>query len=600
MFAIKGSRSRSVLEALDRSLAIIEFDPQGKILDANSNFCRAMGYDRAEILGRHHSIFVDPENADGAEYREFWDRLRRGEFETREFRRLGKGGREVWIQASYNPVKNARGRVVKVVKFATDITKDKIQGLEAEGKMAAFMRSQAVIEFEVDGRIITANENFLNVMGYSLDEIRGRHHRMFVDPSHASSREYEELWRALAAGEFVAAEFKRLGKGGREVWIQGSYNPIFDLNGRVTKVVKFATDVTGRVRAVNEIAAGLARLADNDLQHRVEQPLDPAFEKLRVDFNHSVGRLQSAVRQVAVSATTIQTGIDEISASSDDLSRRTEQQAASLEETAAALDEITATVARSAEGARRAMEAASSARADAAKSGEVMNEAIAAMGEIDKSSDQITQIIGVIDEIAFQTSLLALNAGVEAARAGDAGRGFAVVAQEVRALAQRSADAAKEIKRLIVSSSDQVKRGVRLVGETDVALGAIVTKVGEIDALISEMAHSSQEQATGLGQVNSAVNQMDRVTQQNAAMVEQTTAAAANLKAEADAMTRLMAEFNAGALGEAPRPGRDSAPRLVAGAGQASGGGRVPPSRSRMSAALKIAEEPAIDDWQEF
>ncbi|MDI1364309.1 MAG: methyl-accepting chemotaxis protein, partial [bacterium] len=236
----------------------------------------------------------------------------------------------------------------------------------------------------------------------------------------------------------------------------------------------------------------------------------------------------------------------EISNASDDLAQRTERGAAGLEQTAAALDQITSTVARSSEGAERARQVTLSAKANAERSGAVVKEAVEAMGGIERSSHEITNIIGVIDEIAFQTNLLALNAGVEAARAGDAGRGFAVVAQEVRALAQRSADAAKEIKGLIASSTAQVERGVRLVGDTGQALTGIVAKVAEIDTLISEIAQSSQEQATGLNQVNAAVNQMDQVTQQNAAMVEEATAAAANLRTEAGELVGLVSGFQTG------------------------------------------------------
>ncbi|WP_395443997.1 methyl-accepting chemotaxis protein [Caulobacter sp. UC70_42] len=298
--------------------------------------------------------------------------------------------------------------------------------------------------------------------------------------------------------------------------------------------------------ALDALADGLKALAEGDLTHRIDAPFSAKAQPVKDNFNHSVSRLRDALVNIASTADSIRGGSAEIASASDDLSHRTEQQAASLEETAAALDQITSTVNRSAEGAIQASNAATSAKIDAERSGEVVRDAVAAMGEIEQSSGQITQIIGVIDEIAFQTNLLALNAGVEAARAGEAGRGFAVVAQEVRALAQRSADAAKEIKTLIASSTAQVERGVKLVGQTGEALSGIVGKVSEITDQITEIARSSREQATGLNQVNTAVNQMDQVTQQNAAMVEEATAAASNLRGEANELTRLVGRFRVG------------------------------------------------------
>ena len=317
-----------------------------------------------------------------------------------------------------------------------------------------------------------------------------------------------------------------------------------------------------QVAVVESLATGLEKLSAGILTYRIAQAFAPAYEKLRADFNAAMAQLQDAMRVVADNTSGIQTGSGEISNASDDLSRRTEQQAASLEETAAALDEITATVKKTAEGANRARDAVSSARDDAERSGKVVREAVAAMDGIETSAQQISQIIGVIDEIAFQTNLLALNAGVEAARAGDAGRGFAVVASEVRALAQRSAQAAKEIKALISTSSAQVDQGVDLVGQTGKALERIVAQVTEVNALVAEIAASTHEQAIGLQQVNIAVNQMDQVTQQNAAMVEESTAASHSLAQDAEALAQLISGFE---LDErAGSAGRSSAGRRVA------------------------------------
>ncbi|MDX7953551.1 PAS domain-containing methyl-accepting chemotaxis protein [Lichenihabitans sp. Uapishka_5] len=589
---------KGFLDALDSSLAIIEFLPDGTIRTANQNFCHALGYELSEIQGKHHRIFVPHDFAESQEYANFWASLKSGAFESREYKRIAKGGREIWIQATYNPVKDRRGNVFKVVKVATDITKHKLKTSEFEGLLNAVSLVQAMIEFTTDGTIVNANSNFLSLMGYTLEEVQGRHHSMCVDPSYARSPDYAAFWAKLNRGEFVATSFKRLGKHGREVWIQASYNPIFNASGQIVKIVKFATDITD----LTQIGTGLERLAKNDLTQPIKRPFSPAFEKLRTDFNIAHENLRATVRLIAQSSEEIRSGASSIGQAAADLSRRTEQQAASLEETAAALDEITATVRKTAEGASHARAVVSTAKSDAEQSSVVVGRAVKAMTGIETSSQQIGQIIGVIDEIAFQTNLLALNAGVEAARAGEAGRGFAVVASEVRALAQRSAEAAKEIKALIAASAQHVGSGVQLVGETGHSLQRIMAQVTEINAVVTDIAASAQEQSTGLDQVNTAINQMDQVTQQNAAMAEESTADSKSLAQETEELANLVGRFRI-ADGSPSGMGQEQITKPTSLALRPSvkavaGLKRTVPIQKLVANGAPVAT--GVDEWQEF
>lgn len=882
------------VDALDRVQAIIEFELDGTILTANENFCSAMGYSLGEIQGKHHSMFAEPEYAASPEYRAFWDKLRRGEFETGEFKRLAKGGREIWIQASYNPVLDESGRPYKVVKFATDVTEQKIRNADMSSQIEAIGKSQAVIEFNLDGTIITANENFCATVGYSVEEIRGRHHSMFVDPDHAGSQEYKDFWAKLGRGEFDSGEYERVGRGGKRIVIQASYNPIFNADGKPYKVVKYATDLTAsermqeavrirsaldstttnvmvadadfnivymnhsqhemmksnedalrtelrnfnadelvgknidvfhknpahqrqmlerltaphrteitvagrifgliatpvmdadgnrqgivvewddrtervaaekaaaeeaaenaRIKAaldttttnvmvadadlnivymnesqremmktaesdlrkdlpnfdsnnllgqnidvfhknpahqrgmlarltsayetdikvggrsfhliaspvmdddgqragtvvewrdetaekaveaeiaevVSAVSAGdftktlplegkegflralsegvnslsstvdgvlqsfgtmLGSLSQGDLTQRINQDYQGVYGELKENANSMASTLQETVKAISMASEEVSSGAEQISTGASDLSQRTEQQAANLEETAASMEEMASTIKQNADNSTQASQLAVTARDSAEKGGNVVSNAVDAMGKIEDSSRRISDIIGVIDEIAFQTNLLALNAAVEAARAGDAGRGFAVVASEVRSLAQRSAQAAKDIKDLIVDSTEQVQGGVELVNETGEALNEIVDSIKKVADIVAEISAASREQATGADEINTAVTQMDEMTQQNSALVEENAAAAKTMNDQASRMRQRMSFFNAGqdTGGYEAHSAPVARPQAVAAGGSAGARG--------LQTALAESVADDEDDWSEF
>ena len=882
------------VDALDRVQAIIEFELDGTILTANENFCAAMGYSLGEIQGKHHSMFAEPEYAASTEYRSFWDTLRRGEFQTGEYKRLAKGGREIWIQASYNPVLDETGRPYKVVKFATDVTEQKIRNADMSSQIDAIGKSQAVIEFELDGTIITANENFCATVGYSVEEIRGRHHSMFVDADYAGSQEYKDFWAKLGRGEFDSGEYERVGRGGKRIVIQASYNPIFNADGKPYKVVKFATDLTASARmqeaqrirsaldstttnvmvadsdfnivymnhsqhemmksnedalrtelrnfnadeligknidvfhknpahqrqmlerltaphrteitvagrifgliatpvmgpdgerqgivvewddrtervaaekaaaqeaaenariksaldntstnvmvadadlkivymnasqaemmktaesdlrkdlpnfdssnllgqnidvfhknpahqrgmlarltsayetdikvggrsfhliaspvmdadgqragtvvewkdetaekaveaeiaeVVSAVSAGdftktlplegkegflralsegvnslsstvdgvlqslgsmLGSLSQGDLTQRINEDYQGVYGELKENANSMASTLQETVKAISMASEEVSSGAEQISTGASDLSQRTEQQAANLEETAASMEEMASTIKQNADNSTQASQLAVTARDSAEKGGNVVSNAVDAMSKIEDSSRRISDIIGVIDEIAFQTNLLALNAAVEAARAGDAGRGFAVVASEVRSLAQRSAQAAKDIKDLIVDSTEQVQGGVELVNETGEALNEIVDSIKKVADIVAEISAASREQATGADEINTAVTQMDEMTQQNSALVEENAAAAKTMNDQAGRMRQRMSFFNAGqdTGGYEAHAAPMARPQAVAAGGGAGARG--------LQAALAESVSDDEDDWSEF
>lgn len=464
MFAGRSQELDAQIAAIEKSQAVIEFNMDGTIIRANENFLRAVGYTLEEIKGKHHSMFVHSDDRDGEAYKSFWANLNRGAFQASEYRRIGKGSKEIWLQASYNPILGTNKQPYKVVKFCTDITERKLTNADYEGQLSAIDKSQAVIQFNLNGTVITANPNFLAATGYTLAEIRGQHHRMFVEPAESSSSAYQQFWAALNRGEYQAAEYKRVGKGGREIWLQATYNPIFDASGNLFKVVKFCTDISSSVR-------------DRHNKARIQVGIDSDLNEITSAIERTATEVESAEGFSAQTSTNVQAV------------------ASAAEELVASVQEISRRVNDASQITGRAVQ--QSARA---------NDVV---GGLSTAASRIGQVIELINTIASQTNLLALNATIEAARAGDAGKGFAVVAQEVKALANQTAKATAEISSQIATVQQGTQDAVISIREiasiiesiNDISQG-IASAVEQQGAVTQEISSNMQTASQGVQEIS--------------------------------------------------------------------------------------------------
>ena len=553
-----GNDDGHIIEAIKRSQGTIEFTMDGNILTANKNFLSLLGYELEEVKGKHHSMFVDPEYAKSPEYREFWERLATGEFFTAEFHRFGKGGKDVWIQATYCPVLNKHGKPYKVFKVASDVTDQKRQTSDYAGQIEAIGKSQAVIEFDMDGKILTANQNFLDAMGYTLAEVQGKHHQMFVDPAYAKSPEYKKFWETLRSGKYMSAEYQRFGKGGKEVWIQASYNPIIDMNGRPFKVVKYATDVTaeklraadyaGQIEAIGKSQAVISFEMDGtiidandnflnamgyklaDLKGRNHSMcVDPEYVKTDAykDFwaalrrgeyqSGEFKRMGKGGKDVWISASynpvfDMNGRPFKVVKYASDITKQVmtrttaeelaEGSSASAEAVASASEEMLAAIQEISESMHRSQIAVNDIVAKSEMADGIRT-------ELESTSESMSGVVQIIRDLAEQVNLLALNATIEAARAGDAGKGFAVVAGEVKNLATQTAKATDQIEAQINSMLSITKRVVDSTREISESAGSVSDYVNTVASAVEEQTSVTHDISKNIQFVFNGINELN-------------------------------------------------------------------------------------------
>jgi methyl-accepting chemotaxis protein len=543
---------QAINTALNRVQALIEFDLEGIILHANENFLATVGYTLAEVQGRHHAMFCDPEYVKTPEYKDFWARLGRGEYDRGDYKRVGKGGREVWINASYNPIIDADGKAYKIIKFATVITDSKLKNAEYESKVAAMSKAQAVIEFDMTGHVLCANDNFLDAMGYTIDDIRGEHHRMFCEPEYATGSEYKRFWQKLNRGEFDSGRYKRIGNNGKTIWIQATYNPILDLNGKPYKVVKFASDITAQVDLENSVTAQAAsdgakikrllesvgRAAAGDLTSAIVIDGDEPLDLLAEGISKMIADLRKVIGEVVASANGFADASTTIAERSGGVAMGT-----TVEEMNASIDGLTNSIDVIAGNTSNADTLAKDTQREAEAGAKAVAKSIEAMDLINRSSEDIGEIVKVISEIANQTNMLAFNAAIEAARAGEHGLGFSVVADEVRKLAERSSQATKEISKLINESVKRVSAGSEISRQASDAFDKIVAGVAKTTMAISDISKATNEQLLTAREVSTAVQYIAEEAEKTASACDSIARSTEGLNERAGDLNKTVSGF---------------------------------------------------------